>query len=159
LPMNWEDLLARVRDWMTLRFVLNTDRDWMVWTFIFGVAAHLEHLAVAVLWVDDGKTAPFNEYKPKMTLGQAALTIEQRTLLDSVTRATLKDVAVLRNTVGHRGATEGVPFQVGDPTRGEYKSQHVFTDPKGLDNLMVDMDAATVAMVSWLREHGLASGG
>lgn len=68
----WDSLLNRIRDWMILRYALNTDRDLWVWIFVLGAAAHLEYLAVAVLWVADEKPTAFNEYQPKRTLGQAA---------------------------------------------------------------------------------------
>jgi hypothetical protein len=35
----------------------------------------------------------------------------------------LKSIAKLRNSVVHRGATYGIPFQEGDPSRGEYKGR------------------------------------
>jgi hypothetical protein len=128
----WDDLLGRVRDWMILRFALNTDRDLWVWTFAIGAAAHLEHLALAVLWVADQKPTPFNEYEPKRTLGQAARLIRDRGLLDLATVETLEKVAELRNSVAHRGATYGVPFREAHSSRGEYAGRHVFTDPAGL---------------------------
>ncbi|HEX9871824.1 MAG TPA: hypothetical protein VGC99_25155 [Candidatus Tectomicrobia bacterium] len=70
----------------------------------------------------------------------------------------LEKIAELRNSVAHRGATYGIPFGEGDPSRGQYKGRHVFTDPEGLTQLMDDMDAATKVMGEWLREVGLGKG-
>ena len=153
----WDGLLDRVRDWMILRFALNTDRDLWVWNFVIGAAAHLEYLALAVLWVADQKPSPFSDYQPKRTLGQAAHQIREKGLLDLATVERLKGIAELRNSVTHRGATYGVPFREGDPSRGQYKGRHVFTDPAGLAQLMDDMDAATKAMGEWLRKAGLGT--
>lgn len=152
-----DSLLDRVRQWMIVRFALNTDSDLWVWPFIIGVAAHLELLAVAILWVADQKPPPFEQYQPKGAhgLGQFARLIREKNLLDPATVDNLKRIAKLRNSVVHRGATYGIPFQEGDPSRGEYKGRHVFTDPEGLAQLMDDMDAATKAMGEWLRKTGL----
>ncbi|MGH7843665.1 MAG: hypothetical protein ACREQW_00630 [Candidatus Binatia bacterium] len=152
----WEDLLDRIRQWMIVRFALNTDLDLWVWLFVIGAAAHLEHLAIAVLWVADQKPAPFDQYSRK-TLGQATQQIRERALLDLPTVEKLKAIADLRNSVAHRGATYGVPFRDGDPSRGQYKGRHVFTDPEGLKGLMDDMDAATKVMGEWLRNAGLGT--
>lgn len=127
----WNRLLDRVRDWMILRFALNTDRDLWVWVFVIGAAAHLEYLAVAILWVTGQKPTAFDEYQPKTTLGQAAHLMRERGLLDLATVETLERIAQLRNSVAHRGATYGVPFRDGAPLRGEYLGRHVFTDPEG----------------------------
>lgn len=153
----WDDLLGRVRDWMILRFALNTDRDLWVWTFVIGAAAHLEHLALAILWVADQKPTPFNEYQPGRTLGQAARLIRDRGLLDLAIVERLEKVAELRNSVAHRGATYGVSFREADPSRGEYAGRHVFTDPAGLSKLMNDLDVTTEAMGEWLRRAGLGT--
>lgn len=149
--------LDRVRQWMIVRFALNTDHDLWAWIFAIGAAAHLEYLAVAVLWVADQKPTPFNEYQPKRTLGQAARLIRERGLLDPDTVERLEKIAELRNSVVHRGATYGVPFREGDPSRGEYKGRHVFTDPEGLTQLMDDMDAVTKVVGEWLRKAGLGT--
>lgn len=154
----WDSLLARVREWMIVRFALNTDQDVWVWLFVIGAAAHLEHLTVALLWVADEKPAPFEEYQPNETFGHAVRRIGERGLLDPATVENLDRIAKLRNSVAHRGATYGVPFRDGDPLRGEYKGRHVFTDPEGLRQLMGDMDAATKVMGEWLRERGLGTG-
>jgi hypothetical protein len=156
-PNNLDNLLDRVREWMTVRFAVNTDWDQWVWVFVIGAAAHLEYLAVAVLWVADEKPTPFNEYQPKKTLGQVARLIREKGLLDPDTVERLEKISELRNSVAQRGATYGVPFREGDPSRGEYKGRHVFTDPEGLAQLMDDMDAATKAMGEWLRKAGLGT--
>jgi len=153
----WDSPLDRVRQWMIVRFALNTDVDLWVWLFVIGAAAHLEYLAAAVLWVADQKPTPFNEYQPNRTLGQMARLIRERHLLDPDTVERLEKIAELRNSVAHRGATYGVPFREGDPSRGEYKGRHLFTDPEGLAQLMDDMDAATKAMGEWLRKAGLGT--
>ncbi len=153
----WDGLLDLVRQWMIVRFALNTDRDLWAWMFVIGSAAHLEYLAVAVLWVADQKPTSFNEYQPKKTLGQAARLVRNRDLLDPATVETLEKVAELRNSVAHRGATYGVPFREGDPSRGEYKGRHIFTDPEGLKQLIDDVDAATQVMGEWLRKAGLGT--
>ena len=154
----WDNLLERVRGWMIFRFALNTDCDLWAWTFIIGAAAHLELLAVAVLWVANQKPTPFNEYQPKRTLGQATRLIRERGLLDSDTVGRLEGIAELRNSVAHRGATYGVPFREDDPSRGEYRGRHVFTDPEGLRQLMDDVDAATKVMSEWLQGEAMGSG-
>lgn len=153
----WDSPLDRVRQWMIVRFALNTNHDLWTWIFVIGAAAHLEYLAVAVLWVADRKPIPFNEFGPKKTLGQAADLIRERGLLDPDTVERLEKIAELRNSVAHRGATYGVPFREGDPSRGEYKGRHVFTDSEGLTQLMDDMDAATKVMGEWLRHAGLGT--
>jgi hypothetical protein len=143
--------LARIRHWLIPRFALNTDHDLWSWVFIIGAAAHLEYLGVAVLWVDEGKPLSFPEYRPDMTLGRAEKKL--RSLLDATTSDTLERVAVLRNSVAHRGATWGIPYPRAGT--GVYKARHVFTDTQGSNELMADMHAATQAMSRWLREHGL----
>jgi hypothetical protein len=155
----WDSLLDRVRQWVILRFALNTDHDLWGWLFIIGAAAHLEYLALAVLWVADQKPTPFEQYRPKRIhgLGQIADQIRKRGLLDLTTVDTLKRIAKLRNSVVHRGATYGVSFREGDPSRGEYKERHVFTDPEGLGQLMDDLDMATNTMGKWLRQQGLGT--
>lgn len=155
----WDSLLDLVRQWMIVRFALNTEHDLWGWLFVIGAAAHLEYLATAVLWVADQKPTPFEQYRPKRTygLGQVAGQIRKRNLLDLTTVDTLERIAKLRNSVAHRGATYGVPFREGDPSRGEYKGRHVFTDPEGLSQLMDDMDIATNVMGKWLRNQGLST--
>jgi hypothetical protein len=153
-----DNLVDRARQWMIVRFALNTNTDLWVWLFVIGVAAHLEYLALALLWLADQKSTPFEEYQPKMTLGRAARVIRKRNLLDSTTVATLDEIAKLRNSVAHSGATYGVPFREGDPLRGEYKGRHVFTDTEALKQLMDDVDAATKVMGDWLREAGFRAG-
>jgi hypothetical protein len=36
----WDSLLDRVRQWMIVRFALNTDAELWVWGFVIGAAAH-----------------------------------------------------------------------------------------------------------------------
>lgn len=156
----WENLLDRIRQWIIVRFALNTNHDLWGWLFVIGAAAHLEHLAVAILWVADRKPIPFEQYQPKKAhgLGQVARLIRKKNLLDFDSVDTLERIAKLRNSVAHRGATYGVPFREGDASRGEYKGRHLFTDPEGLSQLMNDVDKATKAMAEWLRKAGLGTG-
>lgn len=118
-----DNLLDRARQWMIVRFALNTDTDLWVWLFVIGVAAHLELLAVTILWVAEGKPLPFEQYQPKGAhgLGQFAHLIRNKDLLDPATVDNVKRIAKLRNSVVHKGATYGIPFQEDDPLRGEYK--------------------------------------
>lgn len=67
-----EELIGLMQQWMVIRFSLNTNRDLWTWVFVIGAAAHLEYLALAVLWVDDQKPTSFEQYQPTRTLGQAA---------------------------------------------------------------------------------------
>lgn len=113
----------------------------------------LERLAVAVLWVADGRPGPWPEYRPTMTLGQAQHEIEKRGLLDPATRKILKDVADLRNSVAHRYAIFVTAPSVieGHPT-GEYKGYHVFIYREALDDLIHDKDSAAQVMYAWMVE-------
>jgi hypothetical protein len=153
----WDRLIEDVRLWMINRFAVNTDRDLWLWSFVFGTAAHLEYLAIAVLWVEDQKPSPFEQYYPRMTLGRAARLIREKNLLDVATLERLDSIAALRNSVAHRGATYGIPFLQGGPSRGEYKGRHIFTDLDGLRQLIDDVDAATEVMGQWLRNAGLGT--
>ena len=139
-----DDILRRIWHWMILRFALNTDRDWKVWMYIIGAAAHLEYLAVVILWESEGSLDPFESYLPKVTLAQAAAQIEHKKLIDSGIVQILRDVADLRDSVAHRGATWGIPFPAGN--LGQYKGRHVFSDPEGLNQLICDVDEATDKM-------------
>ncbi len=152
-----DSLLDRVRWWMIARFALNTESDLWVWAYIIGVAAHLEYLAFAILWVADQKPEPFEKYLTDKGLGKAARLLGKSKLLDSATVETLKRIAELRNGLAHRGATYGVSFQESDPSRGEYKGRHIFTDPEGIKQLMDDVDGATKVMGEWLRKAGLGA--
>jgi hypothetical protein len=78
-----DDILRKIWDWMIFRFALNTDRDWKVWMYVIGAAAHLEYLAVVILWESEGRLDPFESYVPKITLAQAAAQIEHKKLIDS----------------------------------------------------------------------------
>jgi hypothetical protein len=126
--------------------------------YLIGAAAHLECLVVAGLWVADQKPETFEQYQPKISLGQAARQIRERSLIDPTTVKTLKEVAELRNSVVHRVATYGIPFPTGDPSKGEYNGRNVFTDPEGLRQLMSDVDEATKVIGNRLREAGLGTG-
>lgn len=158
-----DSLLERVCQWMIARFALNPDRDLWVWTFVIGAAAHLELLAVAILWAADQKPTAFEQYRPKEArghgLGEFARLIRKKNLLDTAIVENLERIAKLRNSLVHKGATYGIPFQEGDLSRGEYKGRHVFTDPEGLKQVMDDVDAATKVMGECLREAGLSTGG
>ena len=103
---------------------------------------------------------PFEQSQPKRAhgLSQVARLIGQKKLLDLTTVDTLERIAKLRNSVVHRGATYSVPFRDGDPSRGEYKARHVFTDSEGLLQLMDDVDAATKIIGERLRKTGLGVG-
>ena len=149
--MDENTLLKRMWEWMTIRFALTTDRDWKVWMFIIGAAAHLEYLAVVILWEHDGKREPFENYLQKLTLAQLATRIEQNQLLNAATVQILRDVAVLRNSVAHKGATWGIPFQKGQ--MGQYKGGHVFTDPAALESMVDDVDDATNQINRWRRNN------
>src|SRR5712664_1003091 len=112
----WEDVLPKIGVYMEVLFALSSSRDKEVWQYIVGVAAHLEYLAVAVLWIDAGKPVPFPEYPEWLTLGKAARRLgEKRSLLDTTTVKTLQTVADLRNSVAHRGAVYGVTVAGDDP--------------------------------------------
>ncbi|MGH7827300.1 MAG: hypothetical protein ACREQ7_19245 [Candidatus Binatia bacterium] len=153
-----DELIGLIRQWMVIRFALNTNLDLWIWAFVIGAAAYLEYLALVVLWVADQKPTSFEQYQPKRTLGQAARLLRDRNILDPSTVAMLEEIAKLRNSLTHRGATHGVPFREGDPSRGEYKGRHVFTDSDGLNQLMDDVDEATKVMGEWLRKAGLGTG-
>jgi len=154
--MDENTLLKRMWQWMIIRFALNTDRDWKVWMFIIGAAAPLEYLAVVILWEHDGKRESFENYLQKLTLAQLATQIEQNQLLNAATVQILRDVAVLRNSVAHKGATWGIPFQKGQ--MGQYKDGHVFTDPAALESMVDDVDDATNQINRWSRNHNQGGG-
>jgi len=139
-----------LHSWLVARFGLNRPIDKDIWLFCIGASMELERLAVAVLWVDDGRPKPWAEYDNRMTLGQAQKEIERRGLLDPATRTVLKDVSDLRNSVAHRYAIfVTAPSPVGHPT-GEYKCFHVFMYREALDELMRDFDTAAQAMYDWI---------
>ena len=127
-----DELLGRIQKWMSVRFALNTNIDLWVWVFVIGATAHLEYLTLAFLWIEDQKPTPFEQYRPKKTLGHSAHDIRDRGLLDPSTVNRLEGIAELRNSLTHRGATYGVPFREGGASRGEYKGRHIFTEPEGL---------------------------
>jgi len=147
----WAVLEKAIHSWLVARFGLNRPVDKDIWLFCIGTAMELERLAVAVLWIADGRPGPFPEYEDKMTLGQAHHEIENRGLLDTATRKVLKNVADLRNSVAHRHAIfvpAPSPLE-GHPT-GEYSGSHVFMDREALDGLMQDFDTAARAMYDWM---------
>ena len=138
------ELLRKISEWMTFRFALNTNAECKIWTFIVGAAAHLELLAVIILWEKERRPDSFDNYQPKISLGQAISKIEKESLLDAATVDTIKAVAHVRNSVSHRNATLGVSFPTSNV--GLYKGRHVFTDPAGLQQLADDTDDATCKM-------------
>ena len=137
---------------MEVLFTLNSRRDKEVWQYIVGVAAHLEYLAVAILWVAAQRPGRFEDYEDHMTLGNATKQIEVQGLLASATIDTVRAVNRLRNSVAHRGAVSGVTMS-GTTQRGVYKGGHVFTDLQALEQLVTDADAAITAMSEWLKSH------
>lgn len=149
-PPTWEKFQEMIHPWLVARFGLNRPIDKDIWLFCIGAAMELERLAVGVLWVDDGRKQAFYDYR-SMTLGQAHHEITKRGLLNETTRATIKAVADLRNSLAHRHAifvTAPSPVD-GHPT-GEYKGFHVFIYREALDELMRDFDAAAQAMYDWM---------
>lgn len=100
----WDDLLRDVGEYMELVFALNGPRDKEVWQYVVGVAAHLEYLAAAVLWIDAGRPCPFPEYEERLTLGRAAERLSQKDLFGAATVEALRSIAGLRNSVAHRKA-------------------------------------------------------
>jgi hypothetical protein len=155
----WDELRSEIGEYMELVFILNGPRDKEVWQYLVGVAAHLEYLAVAVLWIEAGKPCAFPEYEQQLTLGQAARRLDQRGLPDATTIETLSAVARLRNSVAHKGAMYGVTItgHEPDPDRGVYKGGHVFSDPVALRRLVDEANAAIDAMGGWLRVHRRAT--
>lgn len=152
----WDQLLSEISLYMEALFVLNSTRDKEVWQYVVGVAAHLEHLAVAILGIEAGRPVRFSEYARNMGLGQAAERIGQKGLLAPATVETLRAVARLRNSVVHRDAVYGVTI-LGDDVqrqRGLYEGGHVFSDPAALRRLVDDANAAIIAIENWLRADG-----
>lgn len=68
---NWDDVLGEIGVYMEVLFTLNSRRDKEVWQYIVGVAAHLEYLAVAILWVAAQRPGRFEDYEDHTTLGNA----------------------------------------------------------------------------------------
>ena len=126
---------------MELLFILNSRRDKEVWQYIVGVAAHLEYLAVAILWVHGGKPGRFQDYEDHLTLGQAISKIEGKGLLTPAIIDTVRAINRLRNSVAHRGAVSGVTVP-GTAQRGLYKGGHVFTELEALRQVVSDAEAA-----------------
>lgn len=149
-PPTWEKFQELIHSWLVARFGINRPLDKDIWLFCIGTAMELERLAAGVLWVDDGRKEAFYEY-PNRTLGRAHDEITKRGLLDDTTRATVKAVADLRNSVAHRHAIfVTAPSPVGGHLTGEYKGFHVFMYREALDELMRDFDAAAKAMYLWM---------
>jgi AraC-like DNA-binding protein len=118
----WDDLLSEIGCYMEVLFALSS-RHKEVWQYIVGIAAHLEYLAVAVLWIDAGKPGSFPEYGERLTLGWAASRLGERRLLDEATIDTLRAVWKLRNSVVHKSAVSGITV-AGD----DYRGGNVFSD-------------------------------
>jgi hypothetical protein len=118
------------------------------------VTAHLEYLAVTILWVAAQRPGRFEDYEDHMTLGNALKKIKVQGLLAPAIIDTVHAVNRLRNSVAHRGAVSGVTVP-GTAQRGVYKGGHVFTDLQALEQLVTDARAATTAMVAWLQSQGV----
>ena len=149
----WDDILGEIGIYMEAVFILNNRRDKEVWQYIVGVTAHLEYLAVAILWVAAQRPGRFEDYEDHMTLGNAIKKIGVQDLLAPATIDTVRSVNRLRNSVAHREAVSGVTVS-GTAQRGVYKGGHVFTDLQALKQLVTDADAAITAMCKWLQSHG-----
>jgi len=147
---DWDGLRTKIGVYMETLFVLNNDQDKEVWQYILGIAAHLEYLAVAILWVASGRPCSFEEYEDKLTLGQAIKKIEEQSLLSMTIVDIVGRINKLRNSVAHRGAVSGVTVQ-GNTNRGLYNGKHVFTDLEALKQVAVDHKTAVEAMVAWLQ--------
>ncbi len=61
----WAALQESIHWWPVARFGVNRPLDKDIWLFCIAAAMHLERLAVAVLWVDDGHSEPLYEYAPR----------------------------------------------------------------------------------------------
>jgi hypothetical protein len=144
----WDQLREDIGIWMEIQFCLNSPRDKEIWQFIIGAAAHLELLAVSVLWKHDGKRVPFDNFQERLTLNQAAAQIEKANLFTPQILQVLKDVAVLRNKVAHRGAAYGVTTG-----RAQYKGRDVFNDLEALRQLLDDHTKATEGISAWYRAN------
>jgi hypothetical protein len=141
----WTEVLQRMSNWLGLRLGLGTSAEKEVWQFIIGAAAHLEDLAVTVLWLEEG--APGNALawrralgrnrQADWSLGSAAWELERRSMALPETIRRLKAIADLRNAVTHRGATDGVPWVA------EYEGRPVFRDLDALRKLEEDVNRTT----------------
>lgn len=120
--------------------------------YIVGVAAHLEYLAVAILWVAAGKPGHFQDYEDCLTLGQAISKIKSKDLLDPAIIEAVCAINRLRNSVAHRGAVSGVTVP-GDAQCGVYEGGHVFSDLEALRKLVSDANGAITIMGDWLRKQ------
>ncbi len=149
----WNELLAEIGVYMEVLFILNSRRDKEVWQYIVGVAAHLEYLAAAVLWVAAQRPGPFEDYEDHLTLGNAIQKIEAQKLLPTASTTTMRAINRLRNSVAHRGAVSGVTV-AGTSLRGLYMGGHVFTDLTALRQLVADANASITVMGEWLQKQG-----
>jgi len=153
-PPSWGKLQETIHSWLVLRFGLNTPRDKDIWLLCIGAAMELERLAVAVLWISEGRPKPFYEYEEKMTLGQAHRELERRSLLDTTTRKIIQDVAALRNSVAHRHAVfVTAQSPIAGLSIGEYKGRQVFVHREALHELILDSDAAMRVMFDWMNTN------
>jgi hypothetical protein len=151
---NWDDMLGEIGIYMETVFSLNSRRDKEVWQYIVGVVAHLEYLAVAVLWVAAQRPSRFEDYEDHMTLRGAIKKIEEQGLLTSDTIDTVRAVNKLCNSVVHREAVYGVTVSgTAQRQRGIYNGSHVFTDLQALQQLVTDANPAITAMSKWLKSH------
>jgi hypothetical protein len=151
----WDDLVAEINVFLESHFFLDSPRDKTVWQYIIGAAAHLEYVAIAVLWVADGTHGDLKEYEQQKTLGQAVTDLKKRAMLPADVLGDLRAIADLRNAVAHRSAVFGL---TGDPMnrrakRGRYKGRHVFSDPEALRQLMHDVNRAAETCRRWIDAH------
>ena len=139
-----------------MKFILNSQREKEVWLAVIGLAAHLEDLAVAILFLrEPSESKDFASYERALSLWQAAERLQHEGLLDAAIVKILQDVANLRNSVAHRGAAAGVtlPGDDAERPRGYYKGSHIFgDDPGAFRTLVDDVNAATEAMAVRFRE-------
>lgn len=143
----WTAFRAEIGRYLRTMFSLSNQREQDTWLYIVGLAAELEFLALALLWLADGSPGLFEDYKGKLTLGLAADAIERRQLLNEASIETLKAVAQLRNSVSHRVAVYGVAVARPERALGMYKGRHVFTDLDALKGLGDDVHTAALAML------------
>src|SRR5437899_12390844 len=105
-----DERLQEIGTYLGLMLALGRPENRLIWEYIVVVAGQLEYLAIAILWVHDGKRVPWPEFKERMTLGQAARQLEKQQLFPPATIQLLMAVAQLRNAVVHRRLVEGVTF-------------------------------------------------
>src|SRR5574342_274250 len=150
-PPTWEKLQESIHWWLVTVFGLNSPRDKDIWLLCIGAAMDLERLAVGALWIADGRPGTFPDYEPRMTLGQAHQELAKRGLFDVTTRAILKAVADLRNSVAHRHAVfVTIPSLIEGHQVGEYKGRQIFQDPSALAELIQDKNVASKVLYDWM---------